>query len=61
MKWYKIFCVCIKPPNPTPDKRESVIENINVFITNERPTDYSFNKSESCNSIISELSETDDP
>ena len=57
MNWFELLYVCIKqtkqPPTP---KRENIIENINVCITNERLTEGSLNYSESCNSIISELS-----
>jgi len=61
MNWYELLYVCIKPTKvPDPVKRESNLENINVCITNERLTDGSLNYSESCNSIISELSTIDE-
>ena len=68
MNWYKLLYVCWKSSkvsDPTPIKRESNIEHINVCITNERHTEGSFNEgslyfSESCNSIISDLSTIDE-
>ena len=61
MNWYELFYVCMKPlKEPDPIKCESAIENINVCITPERLTDGSLNYSESCNSIISELSTIDE-
>jgi len=64
MNWYELLYVCLKQPKvpvpvPTP-KRDITIENINVCITNDRLTDGSLNYSESCNSIISELSTIDE-
>ncbi len=64
MTWTELLLyVCIKPAkvyDPSLVKRESNIENINVCITNERLTDGSLNYSESCNSIMSELSTIDE-
>ena len=69
MTWLELLCVCMKQskvpnpvpnPDPNPIKCEATIENINVCITNERLTEGSLNYSESCNSIISELSTIDE-
>ena len=64
MKWFELFYVCIKQtkvnkPAPTP-KRDITIDNLNVCITNDRLTDGSINYSESCNSIMSDLSTIDE-
>ena len=72
MNLFKLFYVCMKPVkvpvhdtkvhdhDPNPIKCDASIENINVCITNERLTEGSLNYSESCNSIISELSTIDE-
>ena len=62
MNWFEFLYVCMKPAKVhDPDnKRESNIENINVCISNDRLTDGSLNYSESCNSILSELSTIDE-
>jgi hypothetical protein len=66
MNWFELFYVCMKPAKVTPPiKCDSAIEHINVCITNDRLTDGSLtegslNYSESCNSIISELSIIDE-
>lgn len=57
MNWFKWFYVCMKPSKvPEPDTKRETIEHINVCITNDRLTECSMNYSESCNSILSELS-----
>lgn len=61
MNLFELLYVCIKPSKQTHDpKRESNIENINVCITNDRLTESSLNCSESCNSILSDLSTIDE-
>lgn len=70
MNWFELFYVCMKPSKVPEPKCEAAIENVNVCITNERLTgssitnerltDGSINYSESCNSIISELSTIDE-
>jgi len=66
MNLYELIFVCMKPRKVAPPiKCDSAIEHINVCITNDRLTDGSLtegslNYSESCNSIISELSIIDE-
>ena len=66
MNLYELIFVCMKPRKVVPPiKCDSAIEHINVCITNDRLTDGSLtegslNYSESCNSIISELSIIDE-
>ena len=65
MNLFELLYVCIKPIKPTPDpvptqKRESNIDNLNVCITNDRLTEGSLKYSESCNSIMSDLSTIDE-
>jgi hypothetical protein len=62
MNLFELLYVCIKhtkahEPNT---KRDHTIDNLNVLITNERITEVSLNYSESCNSIMSELSTIDE-
>lgn len=63
MNWFEFLYVCIKI-NPSkvhdPDTKRENIENINVCISNDRLTEGSMNFSESCNSILSELSTIDE-
>ena len=61
MNWFKLFYMCIKPNKETSTpKRNSTIDNVNVCISNDRLTEGSLNYSESCNSILSELSTIDE-
>jgi hypothetical protein len=61
MKWFELFYVCMKQSKVhEPDTKRETIENINVCITNDRLTEGSMNFSESCNSILSELSTIDE-
>jgi hypothetical protein len=61
MKWFEILYVCMKPSKVhDPDTKHENIENVNVFITNDRLTNGSINYSESCNSILSDLSTIDE-
>lgn len=64
MNLFELLYVCIKPskvPDPVPtQKRDITIDNLNVCITNDRLTDGSLNCSESCNSIMSDLSTIDE-
>ena len=61
MNWFELLCVCMKPSKVhDPDTKPENIENVNVFITNDRLTNGSINYSESCNSILSELSTIDE-
>ena len=64
MNWFELFYVCIKQtkvhePAPT-SKRDITIDNVNVCITNDGLTGGSINYSESCNSIMSDLSTIDE-
>ena len=60
MNWFELLYVCMKPVKQTPGTKCENIENINVCITNERVTEGSLHYSESCISIISELSTIDE-
>ena len=65
MNLFELLYVCIKPSKPVADpvpmqKRESNIDHLNVCITNDRLTEGSLNCSESCNSIMSDLSTIDE-
>jgi len=61
MNWVDLLYVCMKPSKVyDPDTKPENIENINVCITNARLTEGSMNFSESCNSILSELSTIDE-
>ena len=61
MNWFELLYVCMKPPKVhEPDTKRENIENINVCISNDRLTEGSMNYSESCNSILSELSTIDE-
>ena len=65
MNWFELLYVCMKPPKVhEPDTKRENIDNVNVLINNERLTDMSNysnnNYSESCSSIMSELSTIDE-
>jgi hypothetical protein len=62
MNWFEFLYVCMKQTkvHKADTKRENNIENLNVCITNDRLTEGSMNYSESCNSILSELSTIDE-
>lgn len=61
MNWFKFLYVCMKQSKVhDPDTKRENIENINVCISNDRLTEGSINYSESCNSIMSELSTIDE-
>ena len=61
MNWFGLFYVCIKQPKVhEPDTKRENIDNLNVCISNESLTEGSMNYSESCLSIMSELSTIDE-
>jgi hypothetical protein len=62
MNLLELLYVCFKQTK-VPKRENNIeknIENINVCISNDRLTDGSLNYSESCNSILSELSTIDE-
>ena len=61
MNWFELIYACMKPTKVhEPDTKRENIDNLNVLITNERQTEGSMNYSESCSSIMSELSTIDE-
>jgi hypothetical protein len=61
MNWLDFIYVCMKPSKVyDPDTKRENLENINVCISNDRLTEGSMNYSETCRSILSELSTIDE-
>ncbi len=61
MNLFELLYVCLKQPKvPDPDTKRENIDNLNVCITNDRLTEGSLKYSESCNSIMSDLSTIDE-
>ena len=66
MNLFELLYVCLKQPKvpvpvPAPTQKHDItIDNLNVCITNDRLTEGSLNCSESCNSIMSDLSTIDE-